>query len=326
MIALMNTTPYANLNPDLILSAVESLGFQCSGGLLALNSFENRVYQVSMEDSPPLIVKFYRPERWSNETILEEHQFALELVEHELPVVAPWQDAAKQTLHNYDEFRFSVYPRVGGRPLELDRYDQLEWMGRFIGRLHAVGAVRPFKHRPTLGVDNYGWASFAYLKENHFFPDYLESQFADCIEPMLEKIKIIFQNAGSLQFIRVHGDIHPGNVLWSEAGPHIVDLDDCLMAPAIQDIWMMLSGDEFQVRHQLECILEGYEEFHHFNRKEIYLIEALRALRMLYYSAWLARRWEDPAFPINFPWFNTAHYWQDQLANFREQLDILVAL
>jgi len=316
-------TPYDNLNPDVILNAVESVGFQCNGSLLALNSYENRVYQVGIEDASPMIVKFYRPNRWSDAAIIEEHEFALELVAHEIPVVAPWVAPSHRTLHEYQEFRFALFKRWGGRALELDSLEQLEWMGRFIGRLHAVGACKSFQHRLLLDVQSYGHHPYRFLVEHDFIPAYLKEHYCCVVESLLEKIAARFQQAGKLNPIRLHGDIHVGNVLWNDAGPHIVDLDDCMMGPAIQDIWMLLSGDETQVQLQLEYILSGYREFHDFNRRELQLIEALRALRMLHYSAWLAKRWEDPAFPMSFPWFNTSQYWQEQLQNLQDQNDLL---
>lgn len=320
----MNTLiPYENLDPNVILSAVESVGLLCSGSLLALNSYENRVYQVGIEDAQPMIAKFYRPERWSNEAILEEHQFALELTEHEIPVVAPWVSADKKTLHEYQGFRFALFPRWGGWALELDQMDQLAWMGRFIGRMHAVGATRTFQHRPTLDIQTRGYDSLQFLMENHFIPEHLKQNYSKTVETVLEKIAECFKQVGTIPYLRLHGDMHPGNVLWNTIGPHIVDLDDCMMGPAVQDIWMMLSGSEMDIEIQLECILSGYREFHDFNLRELKLIEALRSLRMLQYSAWLARRWDDPAFPHNFPWFNTAAYWQEQLLHLKDQIYLL---
>lgn len=316
-------TPYANLDPNVVLDAVESLGFQCTGSLLALNSYENRVYQIGIEDSAPLIAKFYRPHRWSNETILEEHQFALELEDLEIPVVAPWRTDKKITLHQFQEFRFALFPRWGGRALELDSLDQLEWMGRFIGRLHAVSACRPFLHRPQLNVQSYGYHAYQFLIDHDFIPAEIKENYCRTVETILQKAEQHFNIVGDIAYIRLHGDIHAGNVLWSDAGPHIVDLDDCLMGPAIQDIWMLLSGDERQVHLQIERILHGYRKFHDFNIRELSLIETLRSLRMLHYCAWLAKRWEDPAFPASFPWFNTPRYWQDQLQHLHEQISLL---
>jgi Ser/Thr protein kinase RdoA (MazF antagonist) len=315
--------PYANLDPNVILNAIESAGFPCSGSLVALNSYENRVYQVGIEDSAPLIAKFYRPNRWTDAAILEEHQFAQELLELEIPVVAPVIAENGKTLHHFAEFRFALFPRRGGHALELDSLEQLEWMGRFLGRFHAIGACRPFQHRLRLDVQTNGYHSYHYLLENNFIPNDLVASYRDIVEALLAQIESRFNSAGQLSYIRLHGDCHPGNVLWNNTGPHIVDLDDCIMGPAVQDIWMLLSGNAHQMEVEIETILRGYSEFHDFNRSELHLIEALRVLRMLQYSAWLAKRWEDPAFPISFPWFNTFHYWREHLHDLNEQLIIL---
>lgn len=320
---ISKNTPYENLDPNLILDAIESTGFRCTGSLLSLNSYENRVYQIGIEDEKPLIAKFYRPHRWSNETILEEHQLAQELLNLEIPVVAPWMNASEQTLHEHKTYRFALFPCWGGRALELDSLDQLEWMGRFIGRLHATGACRPFQHRPHLTTQNYGWNAYQFLIENNFIPAYLKEAYSHTVTEVLSKIEQRFLQVHNMKYIRLHGDLHAGNVLWCDEGPHIVDLDDCMMGPAIQDIWMLLAGNEEQRRIQLDAILYGYEQFHEFNYSELHLIEALRTLRQLHYSSWLAKRWEDPAFPRYFPWFNTPHYWEEQLRNLQEQLSML---
>lgn len=317
-----NQTPYTRLNPNVILDAVESTGFSCTGGLLALNSYENRVYQIGIEDAAPLIVKFYRPHRWSSDAILEEHQFSLELVERDIPVIAPLI-INNQTLHNYNDYRFALFPRRGGRALELDNNEQLEWMGRFLGRLHKVSASQKFQHRMQLTTQNYGHEPWKFLMEHNFIPDYLQHNYCKTVETALQKIEQIMTETGQFNLIRLHGDCHPGNVLWSESGPHIVDLDDCLMGPAIQDIWMLLSGESEQMEAQLEKILSGYQEFHDFNHRERHIIEVLRTLRMLHYSGWLAKRWADPTFPISFPWFNTPVYWQNQMTNLQEQIELL---
>jgi Ser/Thr protein kinase RdoA (MazF antagonist) len=317
-------TPYANLDPGLILDAIESVGYRCSGGLFALNSFENRVYQIGIEDQSPIIAKFYRPHRWSNEAILEEHQFALELKELEIPVIAPLISESGETLHHYQEFRFALFPKQGGRALELDNLEQLEWMGRFIGRLHAVSACKPFQHRIQLNTRSYGYDSWDFLTKNNFIPDYLKNKFSETVSNLLKIIEQRYQEAGKIDYIRLHGDCHAGNVLWNSEGPQIVDLDDCLMGPAVQDMWMLLSGNEEQMMIQLNRILDGYCEFHDYNPAELRLIECLRALRLLQYSAWLAKRWEDPAFPRSFPWFNTPHYWQELWQDLQDQLELLI--
>lgn len=317
-------TPYETLTPDLILNAVESLGYHCTGSLSALNSFENRVYQLGIEDADPLIVKFYRPERWSDEAIIEEHEFAHELMALEIPVIAPIKINGK-TLHGWEGFRFALFPRKSGRALEVDNMEQLEQMGRFIGRIHAVGSCRSFQHRIHIDADTYGYQPYQFLMKNNFIPAELQTNFSAATEEALQLITHQLKETTHFPIIRLHGDCHAGNILWNGSAMHIVDLDDCLMGPAVQDIWMMLSGSENEVKLQLKHILDGYHEFYDFNLRELHLIESLRTLRMIHYAGWLAKRWEDPAFPANFPWFNTSKYWETQLANIREQVAILHA-
>ena len=315
--------PFKNLKPDFILDAVESIGFHCSGSLLSLNSYENRVYQIGIEESTPIIAKFYRPNRWSKETILEEHHFAEELLSHEIPVVAPLKNDKNITLHNFKDFNFALFPRWGGHALELDSLEQLEWMGRFLGRMHAVGSCSPFKHRAKLTVQMFGYDALQLLNTTHFIPDYIKDDFLKFAGEVLNKIDRIFQSVSTVKYIRLHGDIHAGNILWDEVGPHILDFDDCMMGPAIQDLWMLLSGSKEEMDLQIDHILRGYCQFHDFNRNELRLIESLRTLRQLNYAAWLARRWEDPTFPLNFPWFDTPRYWEELLRNLHEQNDLL---
>jgi len=315
--------PYQDLTPDRILNAVESLGLRCDGRLLALNSYENRVYQVGIEESAPVIAKFYRPLRWTDEAILEEHRFTLELAEREIPVVAPLVDDTGRTLHEFEGFRFTISPRQPGRAPELDDPDTLEWMGRFIGRIHAVGAIEPFVYRPALSIENFGVAPFRYLVSHGFIPPDLEAAYRSVAEDALHRVREAYARAGTVPQIRLHGDCHPGNVLWSDAGPHFVDFDDCRMGPAVQDIWMLLSGDRAAMNLQLSCFMDGYLEFYDFNPRELQLVEALRTLRLIHYSGWLAQRWTDPAFPASFPWFNTQRYWQDQILALREQAALM---
>lgn len=322
--ALVTSTPYANLTPILILDAIESIGYRCSGSLLALNSYENRVYQIGIEDEAPLIAKFYRPQRWSDEAILEEHAFLAELAQAEIPIVAPLARENGETLHHYDGYRFALFPRQSGRALELENVEQLEWIGRFLGRLHALGATQTFQHRMQLTTESYGYEPYRFLIENNFIPIELKQQYIDTVEPLLKKIEDCFLQAGDVKYIRIHGDCHAGNVLWNDTGPCIVDLDDCMMGPAVQDMWMLLSGNtQIESKWQLNHILDGYNEFFDFNWREIKLINALRALRMIMYAGWLAKRWEDPAFPLSFPWFNTMRYWQEQLQSLTDQADLL---
>jgi len=315
--------PYQRLTPDLILDALEAQGYQCDGRLLSLNSYENRVYQVGLEDLPPVVVKFYRPERWSDDAILEEHSFSNELADLELPVIPPIKDAAGLTLHQYQGFRFSISPNCGGRWQEMDDPDHLARMGRFVARIHATGSAAEFKHRHAVSIERYGIESYQYILANNFLPMELESPYKALLEVLIPRIQSSFEAAGSLKMIRLHGDCHLGNVLWTDDGPHFVDFDDCCMGPAVQDLWMMLSGDRGQMATQLAHLLDGYSEFYDFDARELQLIEALRTLRMIHYMAWLARRWGDPAFPTNFPWFNTQKYWEEQILSLKEQMALL---
>jgi Ser/Thr protein kinase RdoA (MazF antagonist) len=320
--ATTDPVDYADLTPDTLLDAVDSCGYRTSGQFLALNSYENRVYQVGLDEGPPLIVKFYRPGRWSDEAILEEHGFALELAAAEIPVVAPLviDDAS---LHAYRGFRFALFPRQGGRWPELNQRDDRLWMGRFIGRIHAVGSARPFHHRPTLDIDSFGIRSYRFLLEQGFIPAHIELAYRTLVEDLLQQVNGRFDSAGRITQIRLHGDCHPGNVLWTEKGPHFVDLDDCRTGPAMQDLWMLISGSRDEMRAQLADIIEGYVQFHHLDYRELQLIEALRTLRIIHYAAWLARRWEDPAFPLAFPWFDSPRYWEEHILALREQAGLL---
>jgi Ser/Thr protein kinase RdoA (MazF antagonist) len=309
--------PYAALTPEVVLDACEAAGSRPDGRLLPLNSYENRVYQVWLEDGSARVLKFYRPGRWSAGQIEEEHAFARELAEREVPVVAPVYTG------EHAGFLFAVYPRRGGRTPNLDDPKALEWIGRFIGRIHAVGASRPFELRPALDVETFGDEPRAYLLENDFIPADLLEAWKAVTEQALAGARACFQNAGRTRRIRLHGDCHPGNILWTEDGPHFVDLDDARMGPAMQDLWMLLSGDHAAMSLQLKAVLTGYEQFTAFDRRELNLLEGLRTLRLLHYSAWIARRWDDPAFPAAFPWFNTQRYWQDRILELREQISLM---
>ena len=314
--------PYERLSPDLILDAIESVGFEVNGSLLPLNSYENRVLQIGLEEQAPIIAKFYRPGRWSNAAILEDHHFSLELAEQEIPVVAPLLDNNRQSLFEYQDFRFALYPRQGGRSPNLENPDHLEWIGRFLGRIHAVGAGRPFQHREALSVDVLGWQSLAWLRESGILPPEIASSYMALCKSLLLQIDDIFATHG-FQQLRLHGDCHPGNILWTDQGPHFVDMDDCRSGPAIQDFWMLLSGDRQEMTLQLSELVAGYRLFHDFDTRELLLIEPLRCLRLIHYSTWLARRWDDPAFPKAFPWFNTGAYWQEQLTILEQQQELL---
>ena len=309
---------YSTLTPELILDAVESRDFRCDGRLIALNSFENRVYQVWLEDGSALVGKFYRPGRWSTAAILEEHAFALELAAREIPVVAPLVIRG-DTLFEHEKFRFALYPRRPGRTPELEDAETLRWLGRFIARIHAVGALERFEQRPAIDVASFGRAPSQFVLDNGFVPAELRATYSSVVDDVLERVERAYERAGPVRRIRLHGDCHSGNILWTDEGPHFVDLDDARLGPAIQDMWMWLAGDRESMQVQLNAVVEGYREFHDFDPAELWLIEALRTLRLIHYSGWLAQRWEDPAFPPNFPFFNTQRYWQDQILTLREQ-------
>ena len=314
--------PFSRLDPQLVLESVESLGLYCDGRLLALNSYENRVYQVGMEEGPPVVVKFYRPQRWSDAAILEEHAFVAELEQQEVPVV-PAQVLDGRSLHEHAGFRFAVFPRRGGRAPELGDPATLEWIGRFIGRIHAVGAARPFAQRPALDAQTFGRDPYDYLRSNDFLPPELLKTWSSVVEQALEGVARCYERAGDLPLLRLHGDCHGGNVLWTPDGPHFVDFDDSRMGPAVQDLWMLLSGERQEMVGQMSDVLAGYEDFCEFHPRQLYLVEALRTLRLIHYSAWLASRWDDPAFPAAFPWFNTQRYWQDRILELREQVALM---
>ncbi len=314
---------FSDLTPDTVLDALESIGCYTDGRLLALNSYENRVYQIGMEQGPPVIAKFYRPGRWSDNAILEEHAFVRDLTESEIPVVPALSLSERGTLHHFNRFRFAVFPRHGGRAPELDDSATLEWMGRFIGRIHAVGALKPYQSRPTLDAHSFGDVPAAYLLSSDFVPADLHDAYRSVVIQALDGVRRCYDRAGDVRNLRLHGDCHVGNVLWTVAGPHFVDFDDSRMGPAIQDLWMLLSGERADMVRQLSDVLAGYEDFFEFDQRELYLIEALRTLRLIHYAAWLAQRWDDPAFPTAFPWFNTQRYWQDRILELREQVALM---
>jgi Ser/Thr protein kinase RdoA (MazF antagonist) len=314
--------PYAALKPDTVLDALESVGLHADGRLIALNSYENRVYQVWLEDAPTVVAKFYRPGRWSDSAILEEHAFTIELASREIPVVPPVVIDG-QTLFEHAGFRFAVYPRQGGRVPELSDPSTLEWLGRFIGRIHAVGALEPFRHRPALDIDGFGVEPRKYLLEHEFLPKELRPVWEGVSLQALDGIRRAYERAGEVAAIRLHGDCHMGNVLWTDQGPHFVDFDDSRMGPAVQDLWMLLSGERSDMVRQLSDVLAGYEDFMEFDPRQLHLVEALRTLRLLHYSAWLARRWDDPAFPAAFPWFGTQRYWAARILELREQIALM---
>jgi Ser/Thr protein kinase RdoA (MazF antagonist) len=314
---------FQNLSPDEVLDAVESQGYLCDGSFQALNSYENRVYQLGIEDGPPLIAKFYRPARWDNAAIREEHDFTRELLDSELPVVAPLYNPAGESIHQHGEFRFSLYPRVPGRTPELDNPDQLEVIGHLLARIHLHGEQTDFSHRPAIDIQNYGIEPAQFLLNEHKLPPAVESAYRHLTDDLLAKIADHFSAAGSVQQLRIHGDCHPGNILYADGIPHIVDFDDARMGPAIQDLWMYLSGDRQYQQARLLDVLDGYTRFRDFNPRELHLVEALRTLRMIHYAAWLAKRAEDHAFQLAFPWFYSARYWDDHILALKEQSALL---
>ena len=312
-------TPFATLSPERVLDSVDAAGFLTNGRLLALNSYENRVWRVGLEDGTFLIGKFYRSGRWSDAAILEEHAFALELAAAELPVVPPLV-VNGQTLLKDADLRYALFPNRPGRAPELDDPDTLRWIGRFLGRIHGRGGAARFRHRPRLTIARLGEESVRDVLAGPHLPAELRPAYQAATAAALDQVRAIFDAVGTVREIRLHGDCHHGNILWTESGPHFVDLDDCMQGPAVQDLWMLLSGSRDDMTRQLAVLLEGYEDFAEFDRVEIGLIEALRTLRILHYAAWLARRWADPAFPANFPWFDSPRYWQDHVLALREQL------
>ena len=313
--------PYETLSPDRMLDAVEHAGYRPDGHVLALNSYENRVVQIGIDDEQTrfLVGKFYRPDRWGDAQILEEHAFALELAAAEIPVVAPLRGADRVTLFHFEGFRFALYPRQGGRRPDLEDLDRLEWIGRFIGRIHRSGTARAFEHRPTLTPAGYGGEAVRFLTRSALLPEEFRRHYRELTERLLARVDEVFA-AAAARSLRLHGDCHAGNILWTDTGPHFVDLDDCRNGPAIQDLWMLLHGDRAEMTVQMSCLLEGYRVFMDFDARELHLIEPLRTLRLIHYAAWLARRWSDPAFPRAFPWFGTHAYWSGHLQDLEQQV------
>jgi Ser/Thr protein kinase RdoA (MazF antagonist) len=331
------STPYAGLTPSLVLDALDAVDLRGDGRLIQLNSYENRVFQVFLEDGRVVVAKFYRPGRWSDAQILEEHAFTAELEAAEIPVAAPWPLTVSATsihaagaaplgptLIRFDSpagpYRFGVCARQAGRAPELEDPATLEWIGRFIGRIHAVGARARFAHRETLDVATFGHANRERLLASGVIPPDALPGWSDVTAQALERVSAAFDSGNGGRHLRLHGDCHVGNLLWTAAGPHFVDLDDAVNGPATQDLWMLLSGDRVSMTRQLGAMLEGYESFMDFDWRELRLVEPLRTLRIIHHSAWIARRWDDPAFPVAFPWFESPAYWADQTMRLREQL------
>lgn len=316
------TLAFADLQPEDIVATLADMGFDCDGRFLALNSYENRVYQIGIESDEPVIAKFYRPGRWSDESILEEHDFSIDIARQDVPVVAPL-DIDGSTLKHSGHYRLAVYPCRGGRAPDLDNYELLTQLGRLVARIHLEGELSSFVHRPRIDIDSYGVESIDYLLDNDFIPLDNRDAYASIAELVLDGVEACYERASSTREIRLHGDFHPGNVLVNEDRLHIVDLDDCRHGPAVQDLWMFLSGDRAEQTPQLKALLEGYQSFRQFDARELHLIEALRSLRIMHYAAWLARRWEDPAFKVAFPWFDSPRYWDDHVLALREQVALM---
>lgn len=326
----MSSHPYETLTPDAVMDALASVGLHGDGRLLALSSYENRVYQSWLEEpvegNMAVVAKFYRPGRWSEAQILEEHAFSAELAAAEVPAVAPLV-LNGATLHQHGGFAFSVSPRRGGRAPELDDGEVLEWIGRFLARIHIVGAARPFETRPALDLQGFGTEPRDWLLGHDMIPLDVQSAWQKQCNQALRMIDDTALGRGErhgVRMIRLHGDCHPGNILWTpDQGPHFVDLDDARTGPAVQDLWMLLSGERALRQRQLGALVDGYEQMREFDREELALIEPLRTLRLIHYSAWLARRWDDPIFPINFPWFGSSDYWQGQVQMLEEQVEAM---
>jgi Ser/Thr protein kinase RdoA (MazF antagonist) len=310
--------PFTGLTPEVVLDAAAAFGLNPDGRLFALNSYENRVYQLGAGERQ-LVLKFYRPARWSDAQIAEEHQFTAELAGAELPVAAPLAIDG-ETLLRYREFRFAAFPWMRGRAPELDAPEARALLGRSVARLHQVGARRPFTARPRIDIQRLGWEARAQVLSSELLPQALRERYSSVSGALLERVSSVFAAARAVRDIRIHGDCHLGNLLWNEHGPLFVDLDDCAMGPRVQDLWMMLSGPPAEQQRQWQELLEGYQQFADFDFLEVTLIEPLRALRMLHHAGWVVQRWADPAFPRAFPWAAEPRYWEGYLNDLLEQM------
>jgi Ser/Thr protein kinase RdoA (MazF antagonist) len=309
--------PFSGLTPEVVLDAAAAFGLEPDGRLFALNSYENRVYQLGAGDGQ-LVLKFYRPGRWSDSQIAEEHQFTAELAAAELPVAAPLAIGGASLLR-YREFRFAAFPWMHGRAPELDAPEARQLLGRSIARLHQIGATRPFAARTSISVQRLGWEARAQVLASELLPEALRERYSSVSGALLERVTAAFSAAAPLHSIRIHGDCHLGNLLWDEHGPLFVDLDDCATGPRVQDLWMMLSGSAAEQQQQWQDLLEGYQQFADFDFIELTIIEPLRALRMLHHAGWVVSRWTDPAFPRAFPWAAEPRYWEGYLNDLLEQ-------
>jgi Ser/Thr protein kinase RdoA (MazF antagonist) len=315
---ISKSKPFSGLAPDAVFDAAASAGFDGGGRLFALNSYENRVYRLG-EGADAVVLKFYRPERWTDAQIEEEHAFALELTAAELPVAAPIAVKGR-TLLRYREFRFAVFACLAGRAPELDAPDARVVLGRTLARIHAVGAARSFRARPRIGIERLGLQARGEVLTSELLPPALATSYAAAADTLLERVRRAFLTAGPVRDQRIHGDCHPGNLLWNEQGPVFVDLDDCASGPRIQDLWMLLAGDAAEQQREWGELMEGYSQFGEIDPRELTLVEPLRGLRMLHHAAWVVQRWEDPAFPRAFPWFGEARYWERHIGDLLEQV------
>lgn len=312
------------LDPHQILDAIDAHGWRTDGRVSALNSYENRVYSIGLEDDSSIVVKFYRPERWTDEAILEEHRFCDALADNDLPVVAPLKNELGESLFSHGVFRFSVFPTAGGRPPELDNDDQLMVIGRTLGRLHLTGDAYKFEHRPIIDANRLGDASVEFLRSSDLVPMDVHTAYFSLVQEIMPLVHERFESCASLHRLCIHGDFHPGNILWGrDDTPHVLDFDDTGTGPAIQDLWMFISGDRQYAQARLGNLLDGYHEFREFDDRELDLIEPLRALRIIHYAAWIAKRWEDPAFQRAFPFFAGNRFWDEHILSLKEQRSAL---
>ncbi|NBW89920.1 MAG: serine/threonine protein kinase [Gammaproteobacteria bacterium] len=314
--------PFAGLTPDVVIESLERLGIECDGRLFALNSYENRVYQVGVGAQEMRVLKFYRPGRWTDAQILEEHAFTRELLAADLPVAAP-EIIDGTTLLHHAGLRYALFPRLAARAVEIDARGSLELIGRTLGRMHAVGARARFAVRPALTSERLGWHARDVLLDSPLLDESLADKYAEVSGELLEAVDAAIERVGPAASIRLHGDCHLGNILWNERGPVFVDLDDCMMGPRIQDLWMFLSGSEDEREAQWRELVAGYRQFHDVEKFERELVEPLRALRMVHHAAWIASRWNDPAFPRAFPWFTSPRFWQEHVSDLWQQLALL---
>lgn len=323
---------FFEITPERVLEAVESGGFQCTGRCMQLSSYENRVYDVELEleDAPKQgpfnrrIVKFYRPGRWTREQILEEHEFLADLRAAEIPAIAPIAFADGETLKLTPQggIWYALFPKVGGRAPDELTDDQLRRIGMLLARIHNVGAAKAAPHRIELNPSTYGLQNLEYLLSN-WIPMDFRAKYEAAVRDICSIVEPWFKELSLKQIHRVHGDCHLGNLLWNQEGPFFLDFDDMVRAPAAQDIWLLTPGRDQETKYARESLLEGYTEFRAFDRSTLRLIEPLRALRFVHYTAWVARRWEDPAFPAAFPEFGSHHYWADETQDLEEQLRLI---